>query len=79
MEKYNLELKFPLTFFLYKFAFSHILNYLAGLKDAFDLFDKNKDGRITTGELDTVMKSLGQDPTETELRNMVNEIDIDGR
>lgn len=48
------------------------------LKDAFDLFDKNKDGRITTSELGVVMRSLGQDPTETELRDMVNEIDIDG-
>lgn len=55
-----------------------MLNYVAELKDAFNLFDKNKDGRITTGELGTVMRSLGQDPTETELKDMVNEIDIDG-
>ena len=53
-------------------------DHVAELKDAFDLFDKDKDGRITTGELGTVMRSLGQDPTDTELRDMVNEIDIDG-
>jgi len=42
------------------------------------LFDKDGDGTITTKELGTVMRSLGQNPTESELQDMVNEVDIDG-
>ncbi|CAJ0828569.1 17994_t:CDS:1, partial [Entrophospora sp. SA101] len=47
-------------------------------KEAFSLFDKDSDGTITTKELGTVMRSLGQNPTESELRDMINEIDADG-
>lgn len=42
------------------------------------MFDKDGDGTITTKELGTVMRSLGQNPTESELQDMVNEVDIDG-
>ncbi|KAL7412519.1 hypothetical protein BDY24DRAFT_341722, partial [Mrakia frigida] len=47
-------------------------------KEAFSLFDKDGDGTITTKELGTVMRSLGQNPTEAELTDMVNEVDADG-
>lgn len=47
-------------------------------KEAFNLFDKDGDGTITTTELETVMKSLGQAPSETELKDMINEVDADG-
>ncbi|XP_037026495.1 calmodulin-A-like isoform X2 [Bradysia coprophila] len=47
-------------------------------KEAFMLFDKDEDGTITMAELGVVMRSLGQRPTETELRDMVNEVDQDG-
>ena len=36
------------------------------------------DGTITAKELGIVMRSLGQNPTEAELQDMVNEVDKDG-
>ncbi|XP_027368886.1 calmodulin-2/4 isoform X1 [Abrus precatorius] len=39
---------------------------------------KNAAGCITTKELGTVMRSLGQNPTEAELQDMINEVDADG-
>ncbi|KAK1235967.1 hypothetical protein PQX77_000793 [Marasmius sp. AFHP31] len=47
-------------------------------KEAFGLFDRDGDGTITTRELGTVMRSLGQNPTEVELQDMINEVDADG-
>ena len=51
---------------------------IAEFKEAFSLFDKDGDGVITTKELGTVMRSLGQNPTEAELADMINEVDADG-
>ncbi|XP_063283000.1 calmodulin-alpha-like [Pelobates fuscus] len=47
-------------------------------KKAFSLYDKDGDGAITTKELGTVMRSLGQNPSEAELQDMLREIDHDG-
>ncbi|CAH1179956.1 unnamed protein product [Phaedon cochleariae] len=51
---------------------------VAEFKEAFMLFDKDEDGTVTVAELGVVMRSLGQRPTETELRDMVDEVDSDG-
>uniref|UniRef100_A0A8C9PU37 EF-hand domain-containing protein n=1 Tax=Spermophilus dauricus TaxID=99837 RepID=A0A8C9PU37_SPEDA len=51
---------------------------IAEFKEAFPLFDKDGNGTITTKELATVMWSLGQNPTEAELQDMINEVDADG-
>lgn len=48
---------------------------VAEFREAFSLFDKNNDGKITTKELGTVMRSLGQNPSESELADMINEVD----
>ncbi|KAM6437412.1 uncharacterized protein PHA67_024167 [Liasis olivaceus] len=48
---------------------------VAEVKDAFTLFDEDGDGLITTRELGTVMRSLGKNPTESELQSMINQLD----
>eukprot|EP00029_Vermamoeba_vermiformis_P014570 TRINITY_DN9687_c0_g1_i1.p1 TRINITY_DN9687_c0_g1~~TRINITY_DN9687_c0_g1_i1.p1 ORF type:complete len:149 (-),score=62.21 TRINITY_DN9687_c0_g1_i1:62-508(-) len=48
---------------------------IAEFKEAFALFDKDGDGSITTKELGTVMRSLGQTPTEAELQSYIKEVD----
>lgn len=50
---------------------------LAEFKLAFSLFDTDGDGSITIKELETAMKKLGQNPTQAELQDMMNEVDID--
>ena len=46
--------------------------------DNFHIVTADGDGTITTKELGTVMRSLGQNPTEAELQDMINEVDADG-
>ena len=51
---------------------------IAEYKEAFTLFDRDADGAISTAELGVVMRSVGQNPTESELRDMIGEVDSDG-
>jgi calmodulin len=53
-------------------------NQIMEYKEAFTLFDKGGTGEISTAELGTVMRSLGQNPTQKELDDMVSEVDADG-
>uniref|UniRef100_A0A8C2HRS4 Calmodulin 1a n=1 Tax=Cyprinus carpio TaxID=7962 RepID=A0A8C2HRS4_CYPCA len=62
-------------FFLHFQADQLTEEQIAEFKEAFSLFDKDGDGTITTKELGTVMRSLGQNPTEAELQDMINEVD----
>jgi len=50
----------------------------AEFREAFSLFDRDGDGSITTKELATVIRSLGQNPTEAEIQDMIDEVDADG-
>ncbi|KAH9687928.1 calmodulin-like protein 11 [Citrus sinensis] len=45
---------------------------IAEFQEAFSMLDKDGD------ELASAIKSLDQNPTEEELRNMINEVDLDG-
>ncbi|VDO73750.1 unnamed protein product [Heligmosomoides polygyrus] len=51
---------------------------ISAFREAFSMFDKNGDGTFTTKSLGTLMRSLGQNPTEAELQDMINEVDADG-
>ncbi|PWA30871.1 calmodulin [Artemisia annua] len=52
------------------------LKYTARSRNARHFYD-DIIGCITTKELGTVMRSLGQNPTEAELQDMINEVDAD--
>jgi DNA polymerase III epsilon subunit-like protein len=47
-------------------------------KEAFSVFDKSGDGIITTEELDTVMRSLGVDPTKDGVQDLIDEVNAGG-
>lgn len=48
---------------------------VAEFREAFKIFDKDGDGKIDRTELGTVMRALGQNPTQREIDDLVNEID----
>ncbi|KAL4922914.1 hypothetical protein BDW62DRAFT_172061 [Aspergillus aurantiobrunneus] len=50
---------------------------IAQLKEVFAVFDKDANGDITADELGGVMRSLGQNPTDTELQDIIDELDVD--
>mmetsp|Transcript_27214 Transcript_27214/g.75835 ORF Transcript_27214/g.75835 Transcript_27214/m.75835 type:complete len:150 (-) Transcript_27214:81-530(-) len=52
---------------------------ISELRDIFVLFAPNEDNmRLTTRELGTIMRSLGQCLTEAELQDMITAVDLDG-
>ncbi|XP_027718167.1 calmodulin-2-like [Vombatus ursinus] len=68
--------------------FSEFLNVMArkmkdtdsneDIQDAFRVFDKNRDGFISAGELRHVMTNFGEKLTDEEVEEMIKEADIDG-
>ena len=50
---------------------------LADYKETFSMFDRDGDGTIDADELGTVMNSLGINPTESEIREMIEKVDLD--
>ena len=53
--------------------------YLPELRDTFRIFDRDGDGSITKEELGTVMRNFGLCPSETELQDLLSEIDTNGK
>ncbi len=47
-------------------------------KESFCLFDKEGIGSIATDDFGTVMRMIGQNPTEAELQDMIDEVDQEG-
>lgn len=47
-------------------------------RDTFVIFDKDGDGTIDSKELSTVLKSMGYNPSQEEIKDMVEEVDSDG-
>jgi len=47
------------------------------LKVHFDSFDKDRSGSITLAELREVMKSLGENPTDDQVKKIIAEVDAD--
>lgn len=45
---------------------------------AFSVFDKDGDGTITTKEMGEVLKNMGHNPSESDLEEMLKEVDADG-
>ncbi|KAK1353992.1 calmodulin-like protein 3 [Heracleum sosnowskyi] len=50
------------------------------MKEAFNVFDQNRDGYITVDELRSVLASLGlkQGRTEEDCKSMIQKVDVDG-
>jgi len=48
--------------------------FTSDIKECFTLFDKDGDGRILCQELGTVVRSLGQNPTEAEVEEVVRNV-----
>lgn len=48
-------------------------------QEAFGLFDREGNGSITVDDLKAVLRSLGKNPSDEELRDMIREVDDDGK
>lgn len=60
--------------------FHKIKNFvLIEFKQAFDIFDEDGGGDISTKELGSVLKMLGQTPSRDELNKIIEEVDVDGK
>ena len=47
----------------------------AECRECFNLFDRDKDGKINTAELGLIMRSLGRAPTELEVKDYMKQVD----
>lgn len=52
---------------------------VAEYREAFNLYDVDTDGVIGLNELKETLTSLGQDPTDQEIKEMMEKVDLDGK
>lgn len=50
---------------------------ISELKEAFQLFDRDGDGTISTDELGIVLRSIGQNQSDAAIKEMIAEVDDD--
>lgn len=48
-------------------------------REVFNLFDQAGEGNITPAHLGIVMRSLGRNPSEKDLEDMIKEVDPEGK
>lgn len=56
----------------------HIKDTEVELREAFETFDKDKNGKINAAEMRLVLTSIGDTLTDEEVNEMMKEGDIDG-
>ena len=52
---------------------------LAEYREAFRCFDLNENGTLSTKELKYAMRMLGSNPTDSQVQELVNAKDFDGK
>ena len=48
---------------------------IAEIREIFTLFDKNADSYVSTTELGTMIRGLGMNPTQRDVKNMEKQVD----
>ena len=61
-----------------KYQWIYIYNYISDFQAAFNIFDSDGGGEISTRELLKVFKMLGFTPTKDELDEIIEVVDQDG-
>ncbi|GAB4834246.1 Probable calcium-binding protein cml13 [Ancistrocladus abbreviatus] len=51
---------------------------MAAMREAFLLFDTDGDGRVSPSDLGIIMRSLGANPTQAQLKNIVTQEELTG-
>ncbi len=67
--------------YIYIYIYIHIYIYMKQVqefRDAFNEIDTDGGGSLSADELGQLLRNLGQEPTETELYNIIYEADTDG-
>ena len=58
---------------LFDFFLSHILFYsLLDFQEAFQLFDQKGDGRVQVSQIGDILRALGQNPTESDVKKLTH-------
>ena len=52
---------------------------IAEIREIFSLFDKDADGFVQTSDLGTIVRGLNMNPSETEVAEMIRDVDPEGR